>query len=133
MSDWRPAAHAARPTCRTRRPRRACACGWPGLPGELAEEGPDRRRGQPGDAAVVMGGEPGQVAAVGADRVPRLVGVGQVGEEIVDMAGERVLGQHVMDGLFRPYARSCQITRNRTASTRRRSRGWHLAMVGDIA
>ena len=44
------------------------------------------------DLAVVVGGEPGQVAAVGADRVARLVRVRQVGEEVVDVAGERVPG-----------------------------------------
>jgi hypothetical protein len=117
-----------------RRDRRALALtGGRGLPGDLAKERPDRRRGQRGDVAVMVGGESGQVAAVGADRVPRLVGVRQVGEEIVDVAGERVPGQHVMDGLFRPYARSCQITGNRTAATRRRSRRWHPAMVGSVA
>jgi hypothetical protein len=79
-----------------RRDRRALALtGGRGLPGDLAKERPDRRRGQRGDVAVMVGGESGQVAAVGADRVPRLVGVRQVGEEIVDVAGERVPGQHV--------------------------------------
>jgi hypothetical protein len=47
-----------------------------------------RRRGQLSDLAVVAGGEPDQVAAVDADRVPRLVRVRQVGEEIVDVAGQ---------------------------------------------
>jgi hypothetical protein len=42
-----------------------------------------------------MGGEGDQVAAVGADRVPRLVRVRQVGQEVVDVAGERVARQHV--------------------------------------
>ena len=54
--------------------------------------------------AVVASGEGDQVAAVGADRVPRLVGVGQVGEEVVDVAGNRVPGQHVPGGLFHPHA-----------------------------
>jgi hypothetical protein len=44
------------------------------------------------DVAVMVGGEPGQFAAVGADRVPRLVRVRQVGEEVVDVAGQRVPG-----------------------------------------
>ena len=43
--------------------------------GDLAEERPDRRRGQPGDLGVVVSGEPDQVAAVCADRVARLVRV----------------------------------------------------------
>ena len=117
-----------------RRDRRALAlAGGRGLPGDLAEERPDRRRGQPGDVAVVMGGEPDQVAAVGADRVPRLVRVRQVGEEVVDVTGERMPGQRVAGGPFRPRARSCLITGNRTVSARRRSRRWHLAMVGGIA
>jgi hypothetical protein len=85
--------------------------GGRGLPGDLAEERPDRRRGQPGDVAVVVGGERGQVAAVGADRVARPVRVRQVGEEVVDVAGERVAGQGVAGGLLRPSARSCPITR----------------------
>ena len=46
-----------------------------GLPGDLAEERPDRRRGQPGDLPVVVSCEHDQVAAVGADRVARLVRV----------------------------------------------------------
>jgi hypothetical protein len=58
-----------------------------------------------------VGGEPHEVAAVGADRVARLVGVGQVGEEVVDVAGERVAGQGIAGGLLCPSARSCLITR----------------------
>jgi hypothetical protein len=70
--------------------------GGRGLPGDLAEERPDRRRGQPGDLAVVVSGEGDQVAAVGADGVARLVRVGQVGQEVIDVAGERVApaGRH---------------------------------------
>ena len=45
-----------------------------------------------------------------ADRVPRLVRVGQVGEEVVDVAGKRVPGQCISDGLFRSHARSCRIS-----------------------
>jgi hypothetical protein len=78
-----------------------------GLPGDLAEERPDRLRGQLPDLAVVMGGEGDQVSAVGADRVTRLVRVRQVGEEIIDVAGERVAGQDLTGDLFRPGARSC--------------------------
>src|SRR6266404_1979730 len=51
-------------------------------------------------AAVVVGGERDQVAAVGADRVARLVRVRQVGEVVVDVAGERVAVQRVAGGLL---------------------------------
>jgi len=107
--------------------------GGRGLPGDLAEERPDRHRGQRGDLAVVVGGEGDQVAAVRADRVPRLVRVRQVGEEVIDVAGQRVPGQHLAGGLSRPHARSCPITGNRTAPPRRRSRRWHPAIAGNIA
>jgi len=107
--------------------------GGRGLPGDLAEERPDRRRGQLPDLAVVVGGESGQVAAVGADRVARLVGVGQVGEEVVDVQGQGVARQHVAGGSFLRRARICLITRNRAAAAARRSRRWHPAMVGIIA
>jgi hypothetical protein len=70
--------------------RRDCGAlalaGRRGLPGDLAEERPDRRRGERGDLAVVMGCERDQVAAVGADGVARLVGVREIGQEVVDMA-----------------------------------------------
>src|SRR5262249_21554276 len=72
--------------------RRALALTGRGGPsGDLGKERPDRRRGQVGDAAVVMGGERDQVASVGADRVGRLVRVGQVSEEVLDVARERML------------------------------------------
>ena len=76
------------------------------------------------DVAVMVGGEPGQFAAVGADRVPRLVRVGEFGEEVIDVAGQRVAREHVADGAIRPHARSCRITRKRTTSTRGQSRRW---------
>jgi len=107
--------------------------GGRGLPGDLAEERPDRRRGQRGDVTVVVGGERDQVAAVGADRIARLVRVRQVGEEVVDVAGERVPRQDVAGGLFQARARSCLITGNQSRPTWWCSRRWHLAMVGDVA
>jgi hypothetical protein len=61
-----------------------------GLPGDLAEERPDRGRGDAVDVAVVVGGEGDQVAAVGPDGVARLVRVRQVGQEVVDVPGERM-------------------------------------------
>ena len=113
-----------------RRDRGALAlAGRRGLPGDRAEERPDRRRGQPGDVAIVMGGEPDQVAAVGADRVPRPVRVGQVREEVVDVAGERAPGQHVAGGLLRPRARTCLITGKRSGLAPRHSRRWHAVTL----
>ncbi|MFC4120374.1 hypothetical protein ACFO0F_47900 [Nonomuraea zeae] len=50
----------------------------------------DRHRGQLCDVLAVVGGEGDQVAAVGAQGVRRGAGVGQIGEEVVEMAGERV-------------------------------------------
>jgi len=85
--------------------------GGRGLAGDLGQERPDRRRGQLGDLAVVVGGEPHEVAAVGADGVARLVRVRQVGEEVVDVAGERVAGQGVAGGPLCPSACSCLRTR----------------------
>jgi hypothetical protein len=108
---------AASSSCRTAHLQKeataalALAGGW-GLLGDLGEERPDRRRGQLTDLAVVMGGEGDQVAAVGVDGVARLVCVRQVGQEIVDVAGERVARQDVAGGLFRPHACSCLITGN---------------------
>jgi hypothetical protein len=117
-----------------RRDRGALAlAGGRGLPGDLAEERPDRRRGQLPDLAVVVGCERDQVAAVGADRVARLVGVGQVGEEVVDLPGQGVARQIVAGGSFLRRGRSCLITRNRAAVAARRSRRWHLVIVGNIA
>jgi hypothetical protein len=49
-----------------------------------------------------MGSERDQVAAVGADGVARPVRVRQVGEEVVDVAGEQVAGQRVAGDLPRP-------------------------------
>jgi hypothetical protein len=57
----------------------------------------------------------------------------EVGEEVVDVAGQQVAWQHIAGGPFLPRARSCLITRNRAAVAEQRSRRWHLAMVGDIA
>ena len=117
-----------------RRDRGALAlAGRRGLPGDLGEERPDRRRGQPGDLAVMVGGERDQVAAVGADGVARLVRVRQVGEEVVDVAGERMARQGVEGGLLRLRARSCLITGNRSWLAPGRSRRWHAAMIAAVA
>jgi hypothetical protein len=79
-----------------------------GLPGDLAEKRPDRLGRQFGGVAVVVGGEGDQVAAVGPDGVGRRVGVGQVGEEVVDVPSERVSRQGVPRGPLgrRPGSRS---------------------------
>jgi len=75
------------------------------MPRKRSRDHPDWRRGQPGDVAVVVGGEPGQVAAVGADRVPRFVCIGQVGEEVVDVAGERLCVPWTASWCLTPWSR----------------------------
>jgi hypothetical protein len=58
----------------------------PGLPDDLARQGPDRCPGQPCRCRPRDGRQPDHVAAVGADRVRQLGGVGQVCEEVVEVA-----------------------------------------------
>jgi hypothetical protein len=86
------------------------------LAGDIAEERPHRRRGDGAGAAVVVRGEGDQVAAIGADRVARLVRVLQVGEEIVDMPGKRVARQGADSRPWGLRAGSCLITGKRRAT-----------------
>ncbi len=57
-------------------------------PGEIRAHRDD---GQLGDLAVVVRGELQEVTAVGAQGVTGGAGVGQVGEEVVQVPGERML------------------------------------------
>jgi hypothetical protein len=59
-------------------------------PGDVGQVRPDRLRGQLLELAVAVGGELSEVTAIGADRVRGGVGIGQVGEEVVDVPGERM-------------------------------------------
>jgi hypothetical protein len=90
--------------------------------GDVVNTGPRTHDRHLGNFAVVVGREPDQVAALGADRVARLVRVRQVGEEVIDVAGEWMRREQVADGAIWPRTRSCPITGKRTVPSRQRSR-----------
>ncbi|MFB4268432.1 hypothetical protein [Nonomuraea sp. GTA35] len=96
------------------------------LAGELGQEGPDRRGGQCADSSPWWGGESDQVAAVGAPGVDGGAGVGQVGEAIVQVPGERVGVPELLDDdqihrVALPDPPGCQITGKRSLRSEERS------------
>nr|WP_237109627.1 hypothetical protein [Nonomuraea sp. MG754425] len=99
--------------------------------GEPGQVGPDRRGGQLGEVVAVVSGEGDQVAAVGAPGVRRLPGVGQVGEEIVQVRRERVgaaelLGDDRIHRVRPPP--SAELPDNRETKRSRRATAAQLAL-----